>query len=98
MKQTIGFSQFTDAFRDMGREENFTYEGKRALFDYLESFEEDTGEEIELDVIALCCEYSEYENLAELQENYTDIENVEELEGHTTVIKIDDERFIIQDF
>ncbi len=60
MKQNIGFSQFCDAFRDMGRETQFTYQGKRALFDYLESYEQDTGEEVELDVIALCCEYSEY--------------------------------------
>ncbi len=98
MKQTINFSEFTDRFRDMDRDNNFTYEGKRALFDYLEEYEEDTGEEIELDVIALCCEYTEYKNLAELQENYTDIESIEKLRDHTTVIMIDDERFIIQDF
>ena len=47
---------------------NFTYEGKRALFDYLENLEEDTGTEIELDTIALCCEYSEYSNLKEIIE------------------------------
>jgi hypothetical protein len=29
------------------------------LFDYLEQYEEDTGQEIELDVISLCCDYSE---------------------------------------
>ena len=57
-----------------------------------------TGEEVELDVIALCCEYTEYENLEELQENYTDIDSMEKLEDRTTVIKIDDDRFIIQDF
>ena len=98
MKQTINFSQFCDAFRDMDRDNNFTYEGKRALFDYLEDYEHDSGEEIEFDVVALCCEYSEYKNLAELQENYTDIDSIEKLEEHTTVIKIDDESFIIQDY
>lgn len=60
MKTSVTFSDFCDAFRDMGRNENFSYAGKRALFDYLEAYEEDTGEEVELDVIALCCEY--YEN------------------------------------
>lgn len=59
MKTSITFSQFCDAFRDMGRNDNFSYEGKRALFDYLEQYEEQTCEEIELDVIALCCEYNE---------------------------------------
>jgi len=59
MKQSIGFCGFCDAFRDMDRNENFSYEGKRILFDFLEQYEDDTGEEIELDVIALCCDYSE---------------------------------------
>ena len=56
----IGFCSFCDAFRDMDRNENFSYDGKRVLFDYLEALSEDTGADIELDVIALCCEY--YEN------------------------------------
>lgn len=98
MKETVNFSQFCDRFRDMGRNDNFTYSGKHALFDYLEEYEEGTGEEVELDVISLCCDYTEYENLKELQENYTDIESIEELEEHTTVIKVDDESFIIQNY
>ena len=96
MKQTVNFADFRDAFQI--RENNFTYEGKRALFDYLEEYEEGTGDEVELDVIGLCCEYTEYENLAELQENYTDIKSIEDLEEHTTVIMVDGERFIIQDY
>ena len=59
MKQTVNFNDFRDAFRAFDRMENFSYEGMQALFDYLEQLEEDTGEEIELDVIALCCDYSE---------------------------------------
>lgn len=60
MKTTVNFSAFCDAFRDSGRNDQFSYAGKRALFDYLEQYEEDCGCEVELDVIALCCEY--YEN------------------------------------
>jgi hypothetical protein len=56
MKTTITFSAFCDAFHDMGRDDNFSYDGKRALFDYLEEI---TGGAYELDVIALCCEYGE---------------------------------------
>ena len=41
------------------RPDNFSYAGLKALFEHLESYEDDTGEEIELDVIALCCDYSE---------------------------------------
>ena len=58
MKQTIGLSQFTDAFMSL-RPKNFTYEGLEVLFNGLEEFEEETNEEIELDVIALCCDYCE---------------------------------------
>jgi hypothetical protein len=58
MKQTIGLSQFTDAFMSI-RPKNFTYEGLEILFNGLEEFEEDTNEEIELDVISLCCDYCE---------------------------------------
>lgn len=59
MKTSINFSAFCDAFRDMDRNENFSYAGKRALFDYLEEYEEAGGCEVELDVIAICCEYYE---------------------------------------
>jgi len=59
MKQSINVYQFRDAFRDMGRNDNFSYDGLGVLFEYFEDLGEDIGEEIELDVIALCCEYSE---------------------------------------
>ena len=99
MKQSINFSQFCDAFKNYERENNFSYEGKRALFDYLEDYEEETNEEIELDVISLCVDYTEYENLKELQENYTDIKTMEELKDNTEVIEIKgSERFIIQNY
>jgi hypothetical protein len=62
MKQSVNFSDFCDAFESHGRNDTFTYAGKRALFDYLEEYEYECGEEIELDVIALCCEYSEHES------------------------------------
>ena len=55
MIKQVTFSDFCDAFRDMGRNENFSYAGKRALFDMLEEIAPDA----ELDVIALCCEYAE---------------------------------------
>ena len=74
MYQSIGFGDFCDAFRAYDRNENFTYEGKCILFDYLEEYEDSTGESIELDVIALCCEYSE-DSIEDIINNYSiDIE------------------------
>jgi len=98
IKQNVNFSMFLDSFSDTYRH-NFTYEGKRALFDYLEDYSESTGEDVELDIIALCCEYTEYENLEELQGNYSNIETMEDLENKTQVIRFDDSNaFIIQNF
>lgn len=58
MKQSITFSQFVDAFRSHDRYDSFGYQGLRVIFEYLEQYEEDTGEELELDVIAICCDYN----------------------------------------
>jgi hypothetical protein len=66
MKQTINLHQFRNAFKDMNRENQFSYEGLALLFDALEDFEQNTGEDMELDVIELCCDFSEdsAENIA----------------------------------
>ena len=95
---TMNFSQFMDNWPE-SRKEQFSYQAMRALFDYLEEYEESTGEKVEFDPIALCCEYTEYENLAELQNNYTDIKDMDDLKDHTQVIEIENnEAFIIQNY
>lgn len=58
MKQQVTFSMFVDAFRSI-RPDNFSYEGLELLFDYFEQYEEETGHEIDLDVIAICCDFHE---------------------------------------
>ena len=59
MKQTVTLHTFRDAFYKMGRKDQFSYDGLEILFDHIEEVEQDTGEEMELDVIALCCDYAE---------------------------------------
>ncbi len=98
MKQEVSKSDFIREFREYGRQDQFTQQGLCALYDYLEQYEEDCGTPIELDVIALCCEYTEYEDLEELQNNYAGVESMKRLEDNTTVIMIDDESFIIADY
>ena len=99
MRRTVNVYDFRQAFKDSGRNDNFTYEGLGALFEYLVSLEEDTGEEMELDVIGICGEFSEYEDLKEFQENYGDeYQTIEDIEDQTTVIPVDGDRFIIQQF
>jgi hypothetical protein len=76
------------------------------LFDYLEEYEESTGEDIEFDMVALCCDYTEYENLEAFykehsQEDYPDFDSIE---YETTVIycgatnQDTDSPFIVQAF
>jgi hypothetical protein len=85
MIETIDESLFISRFEDYKRvvtsenpNGNFTYKGLRALFQYLESLEDDTGDKIELDVIALCCDYSEYQDLKEYFNNYRHEEFINE--------------------
>ena len=67
MKKTIDTaSQFRDAFHHAGRAEQFSYEALGLLFDYLEEIDPDA----ELDVVSICCEYSE-STLAEIMESFS---------------------------
>ena len=74
MKQTISQSDFHDAFIRMDRKENFSWEARELLFEYFE----EVDEEMELDVIAICCEY--YENDADTIIDDYAIEGMEELD------------------
>jgi hypothetical protein len=71
MKQTINFYDFQKAFQDL-RPNNFSYQGLRALFEYLEDIEDTHNEEMEFDVIALCCDFTEYANEEEYARDYSD--------------------------
>lgn len=85
MKQSVNFSTFQLAFESL-RPENFSYEGLTILFDYLEEFENDTGEELELDVIALCCDFAE-DTPAEIARAYDyDIEGCDDDEALDRVV------------
>ena len=94
MKQTIGLCQFRDAFRTMGRSDQFSYEALGLLFDYLEELDPD----MELDVVDICCNYAE-SSISDIAESYnidlTDLEDedriqavVNYLENHTIVVGI----------
>ena len=87
MYQTINTaSSFRDEFRACGRADQFTYEALGILFDYFEAYEMDTGEEIELDVISICCEFSEDMPEAIAQSYDIDIEGMDEGQALDEVI------------
>lgn len=89
------FSLFRDAFHSMGRSNQFSESGLEAIFEYLDSM----GEDIELDVIGICCEFSEYESLEDFNnQNQTEFESIDEIENMTTVIRIDSDSFVAIDY
>lgn len=104
MKLTINFPQFCDQWnRWDDRKNTFSYNGKRALFDHLEEYEENTGEDIELDIVALCCDFTEYDSVLEAAREYDEsIKDEKEarayLEDRTTVIDVTGGGVIIQNF
>ena len=92
MKTTVNLYDFEQAFKSI-RPDNFSYDGLKALFEYMEELEEETGHpEIELDVIAFCVDFSEYESIEEFQDDYgTDgFNDWDDVADHTTVIPVGD--------
>ena len=78
---------FEDFIREFNNRElyknNFSRLGLIALFDYIEEIEEETGEQIELDIIALCCDFGEV-----TEEEYKQIYNNEEIKDNEYIITI----------
>jgi hypothetical protein len=101
MKQTISVYDMREAFRKCDRYDHFSYDGYQVLFDALETLEDDTGEEMEFDVIALCCDFVEYD-LDDLRADYNiDLRGSELLEWlheHTWVCGQTDSTVIFQQF
>jgi hypothetical protein len=82
IKTTVYFTEFCYYFRKI-RPDNFSYQGLRVLFDYLEEIDNSCGEESELDVIGLCCDFAEsdwqtiaadYDSSIELDKNQSEDE------------------------
>tara|TARA_Y100000401_G_scaffold108169_1_gene103211 strand:- start:140 stop:451 length:312 start_codon:yes stop_codon:yes gene_type:complete len=66
MIRTITEFDFVNSFDDANRSSNFTIAGRKALFDHFE----ETNPDMELDPIAICCEYTEYASLEEWKQDY----------------------------
>lgn len=105
MKQEINVYDFARAFKDMDRD-YYSQDGYQALFDYFDEFEG-----FDLDVVAICCDVSEYEPHEILNEysyllskeddqeekDYFDC-LIEELINNTMVIKLDNDNFLVWAF
>jgi hypothetical protein len=50
---------FIDAFKQSSRKDQFSYDALEAIYEYLEDYSQDSGEDVELDIVAICCDWSE---------------------------------------
>lgn len=76
------------------RPNSFSHEGLKCLYNLLENI----NPNFELDVIALCCEFSEYESFEELQADYSDYETLSDFQDDTLAIEVGNGSIIIQQF
>jgi len=101
MIQTITEFDFVKSFDDVNRATNFTVAGRKALFEMFEELSPD----MELDPIAVCCEYTEYASLEEWKQDYEYVAEDEDeeddyaldyLRDRTIVLELDNGGLIIQ--
>ena len=91
MITTINEYDFINAFKTSElRKEQFSYEALKSLFEYYEQYEEGMEERIEFDMIAICCEWTEYKDIDEVKATYSSIEDLQDLEDNTQVISFDE--------
>ena len=69
MKMTLSTYQIADALKN-DTCARWSHNGSLALAEYLEEYEESTGEELELDVCAIRCDFSEYNSALECALEY----------------------------
>lgn len=94
MKITINFTDFKHYF-DLRRRDYFTSAGLWALWQYFE----DVHPDMELDVIGICSDFTEWENIEEYNMAYgSEHEHNWEVSDETIFIDIDGQRFIAQDW
>jgi len=79
--QVMTETMFKDSFKAL-RPDNFTNEGLSELYHFLTDMGE--SEQVELDVIAICCEFSQ-EPLQDVLGDYG-LEDIDELRDNTLVV------------
>jgi hypothetical protein len=63
-------SALRSEFESYGRHDQFSYSAYDALHEFLWELSEGIGEPLQLDVIGLCCDWCEFDEIRELAEAY----------------------------
>lgn len=110
--KTVSKWEFISDFYRSEYKDNFTENGLVILFDYLEELSECTGENIELNLCAIACDFSEdgYETIRmnyrlDLEIDFSDMDAdetreaiIEYLQENTTVCGYNDETVVFSAF
>ena len=90
----VSRQEFFDQFQAYGRGNQFSTAALDALYDYYEGYADNCGEPVVLDVIAICCDWSEY-TVEEALEDH-DVESVEYLRDQAGyLIEVDEDTLLI---
>lgn len=104
MKMTIDRVQFVREFKAYDISNQFSAWALNQLFEYFEEYESGTGEEMELDVVGICCEFSEsyFDDFKKDYPKFSDIDDVdvlvERVNEETSVVAWDEERILYVSF
>ena len=90
MKQYVTENVFYNAFNNSyNYKDKFSFHGLKALFDYFENLEDDIGQEINFDMVAIACDYLEYESIDQYNEDFGQgCDTLEDIAEYTTVIPV----------
>ena len=96
MIQTVYFDDFRQAFQNMDRGEQFSYDALELIYEYLEECDPD----MELDVIAICCDFEEMtpEEVAKAYDLDEDEDVMEFLNMNTSVCGETSDTIVFQSF
>lgn len=102
--------EMIDAFRKYGRLKtsethgDFTEEAVEELFDYYDGLDGNKDSPYyELDVVGICCKWTQYDNIDEVKETYDLVRDdamdvFEYLEDNTYHIVLDDDSILVREF
>lgn len=86
-------------FLNSSRAEQFSLLALDALFEYHDELSDAIGEDIKVDVIGICCEWSEYESVEECCAAHgSDYNDLDDLQEKTTVIPLENGGVLVYDF
>lgn len=111
---TLNKQEFVNMFADYNRADNFSIAAREMLFDYYDDLSDDIGQPFEMDVIAICCGWSEHDTndllreygylldkgeLAECEDDSEKLEYIESvLQDHSSVLRVDDDSLLVMAF